>query len=411
MNESCDISKENTVKAVFFEDPMTFKLLFKKYHTGEIKINKENLFKTFELGGISKNLEIQICINVLKALLDQNPVYDYKIESDYNLISQAILKVYDKYEEYEDYDEDEEHKKLKIYDLFDKCKHRAVLPKELDFIDKWYIVINNKPFRIKRDLLNVREYYDIDKLNRTIKIGGKNFNFKWKKILNQIEYNYIEKPEQIDFCDAQRAKNDPNTKLIRYWCCNKYCYEPAQYDHIVFEWEEYTLRDFIKIFRINFKDDWYYRFVGILNRMNTLLSHFKCNCCGNYLRDVKSSNFAFYRVTTFHCINKQCSNYLHPIYLNHCLNWNCQNIIDSRESNKCQNGWYICNSCEICCIHEKNEELLKRYHDEGKFDAKKERYAKLEDQVHKVLAHYIIKERKIIENSKYSKDKNHPLTF
>ena len=85
-----------------------------------------------------------------------------------------------------------------------------------------------------------------------------------------------------------------------------------------------------------------------------------CKSCGDLLLPVSDSNYAFYRATTFQCENSECSKYDKKVYLNHCLNKNCYEIIDSRDSEKCPNGFYICSheKCGCCCSTEKFRQRL-----------------------------------------------------
>lgn len=160
-------------------------------------------------------------------------------------------------------------------------------------------------------------------------------------------------PNGITFCDAQKSEFDSTLKKQFYWCCNSKCYSPCQNDHLDFEWQKYSLRDFIKILDISFEDDSYYRFASLLNRANRLLQKLQCTSCNRLLRDSRTSEFAFYRVTTFHCTNPNCEEYHKVVYLNHCLNWKCLNVVDSRISEVCPNGWFICDKCDNCCSQEK----------------------------------------------------------
>lgn len=382
--------KEAYVKSEYSIQIQLFRYIFRNFHKKVFEINDQSLESLFSFENIGKNIPVNLSISVLKALLNKEKVYDFEIGSDYNIISDTILKIFDGTNE-----------DLRFLDLFDKCHGRSVVPNNFDYENQWFVVIEGKQFRLRYNEIQIGDsFVSINKEQRIVQIENEEIPFRWLKKENQIEFKIEEEPEVSYFCDGRKTKKvDSRTNEEFFWCTNRYCFKPNQYDHTTFEWRYYTLRDFIKILNIELNDDWYYRFVGILNRTNFFLYHLRCNECNHYLRDVATSNFAFYRVTRFHCINENCSEYKKVIYLNHCLNWACHNIIDSRNSIQCSNGWYVCNDCGICCIHEKNIDLLEKYQDLGIFNPKSEMHAKLEEQVTKKLAHYIIKDGKILPNS------------
>jgi hypothetical protein len=92
----------------------------------------------------------------------------------------------------------------------------------------------------------------------------------------------------------------------------------------------------------------YYQLVGMVNRIQTLLSRLFCTECGTLLVPKSSSAFAHYRVTTFICAESSCG-FNDDVYLHHCFNGKCGSIIDSRVSKACPNDWYICAECGCCC--------------------------------------------------------------
>lgn len=85
-----------------------------------------------------------------------------------------------------------------------------------------------------------------------------------------------------------------------------------------------------------------------LNSAQRFFKHLKCNKCNIYLTPSKSSNYAYFQTNLF-----ACSSCGIEVYLSHCLNSSCSEIVDSRESKKCPNEWYICNSCLACCDDER----------------------------------------------------------
>ncbi len=196
---------------------------------------------------------------------------------------------------------------------------------------------------------------------------------EYKKVITDYNNDPIKNiPIGIQFCEGRKAKI-PHRKFNRefWWCVNQECYQNSTINHLTEEfekgingkikiWEYYTLMDLLKILNINTDESktnpmdfipngHYYKLLGHINSFNRLLEKLYCQECGELLYPTNTSHFALYRDVRFHCENKHCKEYDNTIYLNHCLNGECNNIIDSRVSNRCKNGLYICNSCGTCC--------------------------------------------------------------
>jgi len=192
-----------------------------------------------------------------------------------------------------------------------------------------------------------------------------------------ITYKRSEIPQGISFCDGQLS-NKPHriSKNDFWWCAGRACLEKCDSIHSIEDWEHFTLLDFCEILKLNtdstnpnkdlISNGFYMQFVGLLNRFNNLLEKLYCNDCNEILYPVGNAHFAAYSVVRFHCVNSKCSNNT-EIYLNHCLNGQCNSIIDSRISNKCSNGLYICDHCGSCCSHEMLERRLKKLEATGGF--------------------------------------------
>lgn len=182
-------------------------------------------------------------------------------------------------------------------------------------------------------------------------------------------------PQGILFCEGKKSRlNDTKFNIPYWWCLNQKCFKNCETLHTPEQWEQFTLLDFLSILGYNISDsskqesidkDKYYQFIGTINRFNTLMEHMYCNDCNEILSPSRSSNFAHYRVTQFHCTNPTCLEHGNDIYLHHCMNGRCANIIDSRLSQKCPNGWYICDNteCGCCCSHEQYERQLAKPRD------------------------------------------------
>jgi len=177
-------------------------------------------------------------------------------------------------------------------------------------------------------------------------------------------YHKIEKPRYVSFCEGRKtaARNQVNeTEPSFWWCRNLPCFEAQQNKVDLEDWRKYTLRSFFEISGVKYNLDQYFSMLGMINRLNQYISHLKCTECGELLRPLKQSNWGFYRISLYHCINQQCSfgEKNTPIYISHCVNPYCHEIIDSRDgAAKCYHPtapdgfMYICTNCYACCTTE-----------------------------------------------------------
>lgn len=185
-------------------------------------------------------------------------------------------------------------------------------------------------------------------------------------------------PDGIQFCEGRKANiPDSLTQKEFWWCHNQSCYCNADKDRQEPSfinpdyspstnnralWEDYVLLDFLKIFGFNVDehktnpsdfvpDGLYYQFAGLINRFKQLLEKLNCKQCGHIMLPVRTSHFAYYSVVRFWCECEDCSERHKEVYLNHCFNYRCWNIVDSRETQQCSNGMYMCDECGSCCSH------------------------------------------------------------
>lgn len=318
------------------------------------------------------NLDVRICLAVITSL---NTQQNYIGE---NVISEIVCK----------YVNENLTDLVQVCDLFQECRGRTWMTFGDETKRNWFLNIEGKDFPVDNDTVNVNgKDYVFNKEKRTVEIDGDTYSFSWSKKENNFFRKLYDKPIGITFCDAVKSQKDETLNKYFYWCCNSKCYSPCQTDHIHLEWSKYTLRDFIKILKLPFDEDKYYRFVSVVNRANRLMKKLKCTSCNNLLRDQRTSEFAFYRVTTFHCTNLECSELHKVVYLNHCLNWRCLNVVDSRMSVTCPNGWYICDSCNNCCSQDKLEKRLANLITNNAFNPNNPRHQKLKYQVDNNLGH------------------------
>jgi hypothetical protein len=141
-----------------------------------------------------------------------------------------------------------------------------------------------------------------------------------------------------------------------WWCANQKCFEPSRKLHTSDQWEKYSLLDFLTILKVDFNQKDLETYLNIINKANRFFKHLKCRDCNHILRPTKQSNYAFYGVNHFNCVNENCKNN-EEIYITHCLNGKCEQAIDSRDSVRCKPegfeqekcGWYVCTYCLSCC--------------------------------------------------------------
>lgn len=351
------------------------KRIFSSLHLNNKLVTPE-LFSQFEDLSNSPylNLDVKIALYVVNSLKKNNQFINDK--TIFELVSQRL--------------NENVNELLKIDNLVDKCKGKTWRALKFDEKKKetWSVSINGHNFFVKDDAISINyTSYPLNKENKSVCINGIYYNFKWVKDNNNCNIKNYGVPEGVTFCDAIKSQFDETLNMNFFWCCNSKCYNPCQKDYNPFQWESYTLRDFIKILKIPFNDNLYYRFVSVINRVNRLLEKLKCKSCNKLMRDAKTSEFAFYRVNTFHCTDFNCSEYHKSVYLTHCLNWKCLNVIDSRISKTCTNGWYICDKCDNCCSQEKIDSRYKNLLTNAAFNPNNPRHQKLKFQVDNKLGH------------------------
>lgn len=203
--------------------------------------------------------------------------------------------------------------------------------------------------------------------NELLEFARKNkilLNFEGSKNENNthlVRFFRDKRPNGITYCEGRLANKRDYTFNKEFWWCGgkSRCFQNCQTLHRAEKWESYTLLDFCEILGLitdttNIMGDViskgnYYQFIGLINRFNQLLDRLYCTQCDEILHPIDTSYFAAYNVVRFCCENEKCGQYKTEIYLNHCLNSQCNSIIDSRVSQKCNNGLFICPNCGSCC--------------------------------------------------------------
>ena len=227
------------------------------------------------------------------------------------------------------------------------------------------ILLNFSQNEVRQETISTGIVYYFQKSEIKYVIGlCRHFKIYWKN--SHIRFIINENSDDY-FCECRLANDlSRGEALPFYWCDNKPCFRNIIRFHTPEEWEQYTLLDFMRIFRIpvdytnkvnGFTKFGYYIFFNTyLKGFAKFYEHLKCRKCGELLHPRDLSNFATMSVTEFSCQNPDCSEKDNIVYLNHCFNRpKCTAIIDSRDSKKCPNGRYICPECGGCCST-KNEQ-------------------------------------------------------
>ena len=261
---------------------------------------------------------------------------------------------------------------LQFSTLFEPCPGRTII-KFSQPIDHRFALVGNRRYPASEDGKTVFGGSETFKVlssedsasglvEHFILYNGKRYRIKWETE-REWPYNLAVIPSDgkvnITCCEGHKAiADDRTTKSSFWWCFGQACHKANQKDHAPGGWQEYVLRDFIKIAGLPFHEEPYYRSLGLINRVNQLVRHMYCDGCGIMMHPYKTSAFNFYRDTEFRCVQGECKEHGKIVYLNRCLNSNCPSVIDSRISRKCDyedlghggwNGLYICDKCGGCC--------------------------------------------------------------
>lgn len=224
------------------------------------------------------------------------------------------------------------------------------------------IIINQ--IKNPEDLLEIKGYFDKCVGRCKVRENEKTNDDGETNVELIYEINSEDLPRMHTYCDGRKSlkadKFTPNlhdiTKKEFWWCANLPCHEISRKLHSSEDWRNYSLMDFLHILKIDYKEIDLELYLIVINKLNRFLSHMSCRSCNHILRPVGKSNYAFWGVSNFHCVNEKCDD-KKSIYISHCLNGRCGETIDSRDSVKCspdgfsseQCGWYICQNCHSCC--------------------------------------------------------------
>lgn len=217
-----------------------------------------------------------------------------------------------------------------------------------------------KEFAINYNFLLLHRIYNANNIGKTAEellADYTNIEY-WESAKGVSELKkWDEYMPHITFCEGRESQSEEDV----WWCVgHNPCHKCAITPHSKEEWQDYTLYDFCKILGFDLTEEnkyghfhcgKYTLFVTSINKFIEIANHMYCKECGETLYP-EESNYSVKGASTFHCINKACSQYFKPVYLNHCYNKKCRSIVDSREEAKCPNGLLICKDCGTCCSTE-----------------------------------------------------------
>ena len=92
--------------------------------------------------------------------------------------------------------------------------------------------------------------------------------------------------------------------------------------------------------------------------LNTIIDnkahyHFRCEHCDGLMVPDRNTSKPYYFSCPRGNSDEQYLEHDNRIYLNWCLGKGCQAIVDSRASEQCSKGSYICSKCQSCCKNHK----------------------------------------------------------
>lgn len=173
------------------------------------------------------------------------------------------------------------------------------------------------------------------------------------------------------FCAPQLAKvYNQATGLPFFWCAGNECFHNnlnGQTLQDCTSWPLYSLFHLTEIMGLPMLKETeagleprkaVCEFIACANRAIKKFRRLKCRSCGHLLYTDKSSGYNRYNY--YVCVNPDCKEHNHPIYLSYCFECK-KELIDSRDSAQCPNGWYICPKCLSCCNDAQYERLAQRY--------------------------------------------------
>lgn len=174
----------------------------------------------------------------------------------------------------------------------------------------------------------------------------------------------------VFYCSPKEAgAREKVSNMPFFWCRGDECFCNMLGDQTLDrqdDWKKYTLFHAAEILgyklieteKGNTPVEAVSNFVAEVRQAEKLYARLICRNCGHMIFSTRGTILGGSHY--FACANSQCSNYRKEIYLSHC--YTCKKgLIDSRDSEKCENGWVICPSCLSCCSDEMFDRIIAKF--------------------------------------------------
>lgn len=196
--------------------------------------------------------------------------------------------------------------------------------------------------------------------------------YYYNKTGNSIQFLFdARSPKYIVLCAPKAASECSQAISLPYfWCMGKECFHNAlDRQSLVNEldWHRYTAFHLFEIAgypEIHERhagyepEDTIRAFIALSNNVLRKFNSMRCRACGHLL--FPDHPGSVYQYNYFSCRNPYCTECGKTIYLNYCFKCK-KGLIDSRDTNKCPNGWYICPKCLSCCDDQQYDRMKQRY--------------------------------------------------
>lgn len=232
-------------------------------------------------------------------------------------------------------------------------------------VHEQYLMI---PYELK-ELTRVLDFFHYKPHEYDPENGYKNTSPIFMKFLapKPIHYPY--------FCTPQLADTKEKVSDLPYfWCRSEECFWNMLDNQTLEkekEWKNYSLYHAAEIIGYklietkpegNIPVESVKNFAGEVRQAERLYSRLVCRSCGHMIFSTRGSLLNGSRF--FQCANSLCPQYMKEIYLSQC-NRCGTGLIDSRDSERCENGWVICPSCLACCNDDLFNSLIARHRRNG----------------------------------------------
>lgn len=233
------------------------------------------------------------------------------------------------------------------------------------------------------ELSKVKDYFYYNR-PYTPNTGDNRFGMRndTKNQLGSLKFLFTPKldPDKIYYCTPKLSDSKEKvSELPFFWCRSVECFCNVL-DNQTLEkcndWNRYTLYHAAEIigFKLievtengNLPDERVAGFAAEVRQVERYYARLVCRACGHMIFSTRGtilhgSNF-------FACKNPSCKQYDAEVYLSQCSNCK-RGLIDSRDSQKCENGWVICPSCLSCCNDKLFDSLIAKHRRNGNVPAR-----------------------------------------